>query len=495
MKSHEIIKNPNFVGRKTELATLTKARETSEASIIVVYGRRRVGKTELIEQFFRRDFVLKFEGIQSDRRRRRSSRLEREYQIRLCLRRLAKYAENPLLAKIECSSWTEFFELLDPMIKRRSMVLYFEEIQWLSNYSSEFLAEMKPFWDDRWRRQEGLIIVFCGSAPSFMTGEFMADKAFYARSRHEIHLKEFSLLETRKFMGVGAREAMLAQLSVGGIPEYLKVLKDHRSVLFGLCENSFRPTSFFSREQARIFVSSLSWNPRYRAIIEYLSRTRYAVRDQIRTAVGMGSGGSLSALLTDLQQCGFVEKYTPLYLGQDSLAARYCISDAYLQFYHRFVAPLLARIDAGDFLDDPLRPLNMMSFRQSLGFAFERWCRRHSHLVARILGFDRIEYVSGAFFNRATAASDQGFQIDLAFIRRDSRVVICEVKYTESSVDAGTVADVERRIRRFQNAYSKCRNYTFETALVTTEDAAAPNLRSSFDHVITFADLFDERHY
>jgi len=210
----------------------------------------------------------------------------------------------------------------------------------------------------------------------------------------------------------------------------------------------------------------------------------------------MRTGGTLSALLEDLQGCGFVEKYTPLYLGPNSLAARYCISDEYLQFYFRFIYPALSRIESGEFADDPTRGINRAGFRQILGFSFERWCRKHSHRFARILGFDRIEYACGAFFNRQTAKRDRGFQIDLAYLRKDSKVLICEIKYTDSHVGTDVADEVARKVSLFQEAYPKCRNYTFETVLITTEgEHDALQHRGFFDHVVTFDDLFDEKHW
>ncbi len=371
-----------------------------------------------------------------------------------------------------------------------------EEIQWLSGYSGEFLAELKPFWDDSWRHCKGLKVVLCGSAPSFITRQVMADKALYARSVHEIHLREFSPIEIREYMGAGPREAMLAQLTVGGVPEYLRRLKAAPSVFLGLCDNAFNPEAFFALERDRIFVSSLRENHHYKAIIDYLGRTRYATRDRIRKAVGIGSGGSLTALLADLESCGFVEKYTPLYLGPDSLAGRYCIADEYLQFHQRFVHPVSERIQRGEFTDDPTRALNMGSFRQVLGLSFERWCRKNSHIFARMLGFDRIEYQCGAFFNRKTAELDEGFQIDLAYIRRDAKVLIYEIKYTDTPIGGEVAEEVIRKEKLFRQAYPKCRNHTYETVLITTEGSRqATRQRECFDHVITFDEIFNPRHW
>ena len=126
------------------------------------------------------------------------------------------------------------------------MVLYFEEIQWLSNYNSEFPAELKPFWDDRWRHEKGLKLIICGSSPSFIIGQLMGDKALYSRARNEFHLKPFSLMEIKDFFKrLGNREVMLAQLTIGGVPEYLKILNKSLSLLKSICEHSFLPDSYF----------------------------------------------------------------------------------------------------------------------------------------------------------------------------------------------------------------------------------------------------------
>ncbi|MBF0366173.1 MAG: AAA family ATPase [Oligoflexia bacterium] len=158
--------NLHFIGRNTELAKLAKIGKQKEASIIVIYGRRRIGKTELIEQYFKKKKVLKFEGIQPDHLRPRSKNEERLFQLQQCLHRLSRYVENPLLEKLTLSTWSEFFELLVPILAKGELVLYFEEVQWLSNYQSEFLAAMKPFWDDYFRHNPKLKVVLCGSASS-----------------------------------------------------------------------------------------------------------------------------------------------------------------------------------------------------------------------------------------------------------------------------------------------------------------------------------------
>jgi len=165
MKYYKTAKNAGFVGRTYWLQRLERIDKKTEASVIVIYGRRRVGKTELIEQFFHGRNILKFEGIQPNRKVRANSKKEQNKQINECLRRLGKYAQKEHEYKyIKIEQWSEFFEILTPYVENDDVVLYFDEIQWLANYQDDFLAHLKPFWDDIYRKNKRLRIVLCGSS-------------------------------------------------------------------------------------------------------------------------------------------------------------------------------------------------------------------------------------------------------------------------------------------------------------------------------------------
>jgi hypothetical protein len=507
MKYYQVEKNHHFVGRNYWWKRLQEIDAKNEASIIVIYGRRRIGKTELIEQFFRNRKILKFEGLQPDRKAKLSPQKEKRRQINECLRRLGKYAEKEVEFKyFKIDEWSEFFDILLQYIKNEDLILYFEELQWLSNYQDSFLSELKPFWDDDLRKNKRLRIVISGSSPSFIVGQFMSNSAFYNRSEHLIHLKAFDLIEINEYLSQkGPREVLMAALTTGGVCEYLKQVKDEPSIYKGLCKKSFEPYGFFTTECDKVFVSSLSENRHYRKIVEFLSKRKYADRNEIYKSIVPGKknrqnvspGGSFTALLDDLETLGFISKYQPLTQTSDnSLLVRYCIDDEYLQFYFKFIKSKIKQINAGKFIHDPLTGINNQAFSISMGFAFERWCRKNEVLLARMMNFGNVDYMAGAFFNRSTIANIPGFQIDIMYIRKDHRIVLCEIKYHGTNVRSTVVKEINQKIELFKEYNKKYKNYTFEKALITTEGLnKVQSARDDFDYVITYDDLLNETHY
>jgi hypothetical protein len=498
MHYYNVIENKNFVNRHREWKRLDKIVSLNKAAIIVVHGRRRVGKTELTEQYFRKYNILKFEGIQSDPEKKNSKKAD-TYQIQNCIRLLGKYLnQESVYNKIVCHTWTEFFELINPVVEKESVVLYFEEVQWIANYKYQFMAELKPFWDNYWRHNNNLIIVFSGSSPSFMVGQFISNMAMYNRSQYEFSLEPFNLMEIKEFMcknrRIGNREIMLTAITIGGICGYLERIVDESSVLNGLCINAFEKDSFFSKEYDRIFVSSMASNKYYKKILEFLSKKKFATRQEIIHAVSKNkqSSGGFTNILKDLESCGFVQKYVPVTHHQNSLLARYFIADEYLQFYLKFIHPCLAKINNGTYHDHPKKALNMNSFNIVMGFAFERWCRKNERLFAKIMNFGDVAYDAGSFFNQKTAKQDKGFQIDLLYIRADHKIIICEIKYLDAEITVSAGREIRRKLNIFQEQHPKYKNYTFETALITTEKPVQKDsINEYFDHIITFDDIFN----
>ncbi len=478
LESYQVVVNKTFTGRDYERDRFYKIDQLNEACILVVYGRRRVGKTELLEQSFCHRGLLKFEGIEKG---------DTDKQMFTVLSALAKYTGEPHLANLKFNSWLPIFELIAKFVAKGEWTVYFEEVQWLAEYKDEFISELKHAWDNQFRRNAKLRLILCGSSPSFMINKVLQSKALYNRSMHEIPLQEFNLAELQAFLPKRSmREIMDAYLTVGGMPEYLKRIKTAPSLFLGICENSFTRGGYFTNESDRIFVSSMADNRHYRQIVACLGTHRYVTRDELAQHIGMQSGGQLTSLLKDLIICGFIERYTPYNQKPNSILSRYCIKDAYLMFYFKFIEPIKSEILNGDFNNQPTIALDITSYHKWLGFGFERFCRRNHRMIASILGFSAVRYISGVFFNRRTSNADPGFQIDLVFQRADNVMTICEVRYLQDKADTELIESFERKLKLFEIP----EKYSIQKVLITTEGATDALIgRAYFDRIITLSEI------
>lgn len=475
-----IEKNKEFVDRIYEIKKLNSIASQPEASIIIVYGRRRVGKTELLEQVLCQRNLLKFEG---------RDRIASSEQMQFVMRQLAHYSEQPLLSKITITDWVDVLMHIAEVVKSGIFTLYFEEVQWLANYEPDFISALKYVWDNYLRHNKQLILILCGSSPSFMINHVIKSSALYNRSQYELPLREFNLVEAKSMLHSHSNSAVLeAYLSIGGMPEYLKRLRHSNSIFLNLLNESFVPGAFFLYEYEKIFASSLADKKHYKKIIEYLSKKKFATRNELSSHLKLQTGGLLSELLNDLEICGFIEKYSPYDKPENSLLARYCIADAYLQYYFKFIKPIAKQIERGDYIKNPGLGLNMMNYNQWLGYAFERFCRKYHHQIAAILGFSGVKYRAGSYFSRQTEKSSPGYQIDLLFDRDDKVITICEIKYSQNRISPNVVNEFADKMALFSNL----KNKTIQKILITNQQTDERLLsRAYFDRIIDISDLFN----
>ncbi len=472
-----------LVGRRREIQRFAEIDRLGEAGICVVYGRRRVGKTFLVENVFEKRNILKFEGLEG---------ASPETQRKVFCEQMAIQLGNPTLAKLEIASWRELFIILNDYIQGRRCTVFLEELQWLANYKSELIVDLKYVWDNYWSKNANLIVVLCGSSPSFLINKVMKSKALYNRSQYEFPIDELNLSEAKDLLrdSMHPSEVLDAYLVAGGIAQYLTALQVKSSVYLSLCESSFTKGGFFSGEAERIFVSSLSHSPVYRAIIDYLASVSSASKPEILEKIGYSPGGTTTSIFQDLLATNFLGVYAPLQLGEVKRSSRYYLKDSYLRYYYKCIHPVSAAINNRDFHDNPAEALPHASYRQLLGYAFEKFCLHNHKLLARILGFNAVKYSVGPYYmvNKKSANYESGVQIDLMFERKDKVLTVCEIKHRDSPPGVEVIAAFEKKLALLPSKYD---NYSIHKVLISPNGAAKSlEDRPYFDMVITLEDLF-----
>jgi hypothetical protein len=224
-------------------------------------------------------------------------------------------------------------------VSKGKWTIYLEELQWMANYKSDLISELKPIWDNQLRRHPALIVILSGSSLSFFMSEVLRLRSLHNRSDLDLRLDEFPIVEAAEFLHNPSLHTLFyAYLSVGGISVYLNRLTSN-SIYQSLCEHSFRKNGFFADEFEKVFVSSFGNHPIYLQIVAWLGLNGQATRDLLAQAVGLHSGGTFTRMLVDLEACGFIKQVVPIDKPIQSRLSYYQIRDPYLHFYFRFVEP------------------------------------------------------------------------------------------------------------------------------------------------------------
>lgn len=455
-----------FIGRKKELWLLGDMIQCGRSAIGVIYGRRRIGKSELIKKAFEKERILVFEGLENR---------PKQEQLDNFLFQLAFQTGKERLPH-RISSWREAFALLYKELERAPAHVVFDEFQWMANYRREIVSELKPVWDNYISTIKGTVLILCGSIASFMTTAVVKSNALYGRTDLVIHLKGFHLPETGKLLaGKGVREIIEAQMLVGGVPGYLELIGEKSSVRLAMEELAFTETGYLTDEYGRIFLSHFGKNPEYEKIVATLAGRPYGLfRKQIAELAGIEPGGGLTTHLQNLESAGFISSMTPFHKGHNSRLLKYFLSDPYLRFYYGFILPNLKKIKSGLHRDIFNRLTQDGAFHAWMGRSFEYLCLDHAGAVSRILGFSGIDFSVGPYFT-APKEGVPGVQIDLLFARSDNVINLCEMKYSVNQVGLAVIAEVEKKAAALANVSS---GKTIQKILISSSGATR-DLQSS----------------
>lgn len=475
-----------FIGRKKELRLLHDIINADKPAIGVIYGRRRIGKSELIKKAFEDKKVLVFEGLENR---------PRQEQIENFLFQLYYQTRNEFIKK-KVKTWQEAFLLLYEELQTNPAHVVFDEFQWMANYRREVVSALKPAWDLYLSKISGITLILCGSIASFMMAGVIKSGALYGRTDLVIRLKGFLLSDTKSMLeGKGIHEITEAQMLFGGIPKYLDLVREKPSIRIGMEELGFTETGYLTDEYDRIFISHFGKNPEYEKIVKTLARHSYGLfRKQISEKTGIALGGGLTTYLTNLESAGFISSSAPFNKEHNSRIIKYFLCDSYLQFYFEFIFPNLKKIKSGVHTSLFGQIAQSGKYNSWIGRAFENLCIDHAGRISEILGFSGIEFSFGPYFTsgnkkqRGTQPGGQGVQIDLLFDRKDNVITLCEMKYTTNRVGTGIIDEVMKKVDILQE---KFRNKTIQKVLISKNDATKDLASSGFFYrIIKSEELF-----
>lgn len=470
-----------IVGRKKELNILRDLLITEKAKIVCVYGRRRIGKSFLIENAFKGENFLKFEGLERE---------QTDIQIRQFTKDLANQTGDVLLGKVKNIEWVDIFDKLTEVLKNRKKktVILIDEFQWLAAQKTILVSLFKKYWDQEWSKCK-VIFVLCGSISSYMVKKVIKSKALYGRIDLEINLGPLTLKECALFLPKRSKEEILKYyLTFGGVPKYWTLIAANKSYEQNMEKIFLQKEGYLFNDYEKIFYSQFKEPKIYEAIVAILVAGPLTL-EEIAKKLNKKSSGSLKSYLDNLSLAGFLMSYSPFDKSETSKLKKYKISDEYVRYYFKFIKEN-QRIIKNNQINKPLfQRIIQSKWEVWSGFAFENFCLKNAMYLASKLEFDEYVESFGPYFNRAKELDNKGsgFQIDLLFKRSDKVITLCEVKYMQKPITANVISSVEEKSNRLQIP----RGYVLEKVLITVCGADEGLIQSKyFNHILKIDDLF-----
>lgn len=380
------------------------------------------------------------------------------------------------------------FDSLDLTTK---IVLFFDELPWISTRKSGFLKAFGVFWNS-WASQNKVVIVICGSAASWMIQKVVRDKGgLHNRITRRIQLEPFTLAETQAyFISRSVRfdpyQIIQIYMAMGGIPHYLKEVEGGQSAAQNIDRIFFSKGSFL-REEFDLLYPALFENAEHHIkIIRILASSWQGLsRNELIAAARFSNGGTVTKTIEELIHSGFI---MPFYsFGKKKKGIRYRLMDEYSIFYLRFIEN--KRMEETGMWN---KFSQTQSYKIWTGSAFENICLKHTPQIKKAIGISGI-YAETSTYRGPGSDGNPGAQIDLLIDRNDHVINLCEIKFynTNFTVTKSYAQELRTKMAVFQND-TKTRKQLFWTLITTFGLNVNEHSIGWVDQVLTMDVLFRE---
>ena len=472
-----------LIGRETEIKRLDRALSEGEAQLIIVYGRRRVGKTFLINEYFNASFSFQFTGSEKQTNREQL----KNFIMELNIRAKEKFATP--------KDWTEaFFALRSYLESDKSgekQVVFFDELPWMDKQRSGFLPAFEWFWNSWGASRRNLVFIVCGSSTSWMVDKIDENKGgLFNRQTCRLYLEPFDLRQTEAYLNSrnifwSRYDIVLCYMIMGGIPFYLRLLDNELSFNENIDNIFFGKRAELWNEFEHLYRTLFSNSDQYIKIVEALSSKRRGLsREEIIKATHLPANGVLTKMLANLEKSGFI-RTNDMY-GYKKREKLYQLSDYYTLFYLKFIKDNYGKDEHfwSNTNDNPSR-------RVWEGYSYEQICKDHVDQIKKKLGIAGVMTEVSSWVKKGHD-EENGAQIDLVIDRRDHIINICEIKFStrEFEIDKSYDMTLKRKVDVFRN--NTTTNKTLSVTMITTYGIKRNMYSNYVSKEVIMDDLFEK---
>jgi AAA+ ATPase superfamily predicted ATPase len=462
-----------FVGRSYELQLLKKVQTSKRAELVIVYGRRRVGKSALLEKLINPAQSFTFEAIKG---------LSKKRQIAHFLKQLGVQLNKDLP---RCESWEAAFDIFTTYIQQGKHTIIFDEFPWMASEKTELISILKYYWDRKWQKNAGIKLILCGSIANFMLKHLVHSQALHNRKTLELKIDPLPACEAKQFFGNKRSDFEICKFLMifGGIPKYLEQIDVNQTLEQNLDRLCFTKSGFFLSEFESVFKEQFKVIKRYEEIVQRLSDGK-KTKEQLQKSLKMSRGGGFGSFLEQLEVAGFISREVSLSFEEKtrkSKTQRYSLWDEWLKFYLVYVKRNAGLIQSQTKLGLSGRILDR-SIQSYFGTMFEVFCRKNMSSILQSMEIDPSTVVDiGPYFRQASrTTANRGVQVDLCILRKGRVLTLIECKFRENPVGIEVMRDMENKL----SALRVPRTFTVEKVLISASGVTEELDRKNYFHRI-----------
>jgi uncharacterized protein len=432
-----------FIGRKEELARLNRLNKQKKSKLVVLKGRRRIGKSTLVKECAKSSKFISLSGIPPSKNLTDQKQRD-EFANQLCT--------QLNLPRVTFLTWTDAFNFLSTcLIKDEQTVILFDEISWMAELDPSFLGSLKTFWDQNISQKENVMLILCGSISTWIEKNILESTGFVGRISLVIHLKPLTLPESVLFLRKkgfkGSIYEIFKILSVtGGIPWYIDLIDPNETADKNIYELCFEPTCQLINEFKIIFHDLFRKKGfQYRKILNILI-DGMKTQDEIRKKLLLKKGGTISKYLKNLITAGFITKhyqwsFKNLKLGRQKL---YRLSDCYIRFYLKYVEPFKDIIEQG--LYKKAAKGKLPGWDTIMGFQFESLLLSNREFLFQLLNIDTDVVERDNPYIQYPSKERDGCQVDYLIQTKLNSLICCEFKFRKNELNTSIIKEMTKKI-------------------------------------------------
>lgn len=464
---------------------------------MAIYGRRRVGKTFLIREFFKNKKSIIFFNTTGSKD---SSLVE---QINHFTKEIGNAFYHGALLK-PGKTWDETFELLTKAVsivpQNKKIVLFFDEFPWMATRKSRLLENLGYYWNQHWSQDKRIKLIICGSSASWIINKTINDKGgLHNRITKQILLEPLNLSGTKLFLqreGIKLNNSQILQIYMvtGGVPYYLESVKKGLSATQIIEQLAFRKKSLLLDEFENLFSSLFLNHEICVEIIRLISQYQYGIgQEELFKKMGKNIKGKLGLTkLKELEDAGFIVSFMPAFHQRRGIY--YKLIDEYTLFYLKWIEPikktLIKKVLPSRYWE---KQQDSASWASWSGLAFESVCYKHLAQISAALNLSPTAIPSTWRYAPTKGSKDQGVQTDLLFDRNDDAITLCEIKYTDDSftIDKQYAQNIKNKLDVFKKV-TRTHKQLFFAMISATGIKKSIYSEELVDGIVTLDDLFKE---